>query len=282
MSPQSGTALRAERLSYRIGDRHLLRPVSLGLRPGEVLVVAGPNGAGKSTLLKLLAGDLRPSTGRVWLFDQALDTLGDRAQASRRAVMGQRLVLSAPFTGLEVTLMGRHPHLAGRGPSLADLDLARAALGRVAASALADRRFPTLSGGEQMRVGLAKTIAQAAPLLLLDEPTAALDLGHQMAVVRLLRSLAAEGSAVVAVLHDLNLAAMAATRILLLHQGATVALGTPEAVLRAETLAPVYGVALQVLPHPTRGVPHIIVLGEAADSPPIPSPEHAHALPHAP
>lgn len=262
-------ALRADGLWFAVDSVPLVQAVSLTVEQGEVLMIVGPNGAGKSTLLKLLAGDLVPQTGRVSLFGRDLAELPDREQARCRAVLGQRLHVSLPFTGMEVTLMGRHPHLGGRGESLSDVALASAALERVEASAFADRRFPTLSGGEQMRVGLAKTLAQQAPLMLLDEPTTALDLRHQVAVAQLLKDLASEGCAVVAVVHDLNLAAMAATRIGLLACGSLVAHGSPAEVLRPEIIHQVYGVTVHVQPHPTLGVPHVIVLTGCPDSGPI-------------
>lgn len=251
--------LEARGVSYRVNTATLVENVSLALQPGEILIIVGPNGAGKSTLLHLLAGDLAPSRGEVLLDGIALQQIDTRAQAQVRAVMRQRIALSFPFTAMEVALMGRHPHLRGHGETTDDLAIARQALAATEMLSFAERTFPTLSGGEQTRVTLARVLAQTAPILLLDEPTAALDLRHQYATLRLARVVADARGAVLAILHDLNLAAAYADRIGIMAAGQLVAIGAPWDVLDARVLEEVYRVPLVVQPHPTLPIPLVLV-----------------------
>lgn len=252
--------LLVDTLTYTTGGHTLVDAVSLAVHPGEVLILVGPNGAGKTTLLRLVAGDLTPTVGAVALDTVPLIELSPREQALRRAVMRQGTVISFPFTAFEVALMGRHPHLGQWGETRQDHQLARDALEQTDMLAFAERLVPSLSGGEQTRVTLARVLAQQAPLLLLDEPTAALDLRHQHRTMQLARERAATGGAVLAVVHDLNLAAAYADRIGVLHQGRLAALDTPWAVLTPDLLTAVYGVTVQVNPHPTLDIPLVLVL----------------------
>lgn len=252
--------LQAQTVSYAVGGTTLVDAVSLRLQPGEVLALVGPNGAGKSTLLNLLAGDLAPSAGEVRLGGQRLERLDARRQALHRAVLRQRVGLAFPFSVLDVVLMGRFPHLNGRTESASDLEIARQALEQTEMQAFTQRAFPTLSGGEQTRAALARVLAQAAPILLLDEPTAALDLCHQHATLALAHALAEAGGAVLVVLHDLNLAALYAHRIGLLQQGRLVALGSPDEVLCSDRLSLVYRTPIRVSRHPDCDVPLVLAL----------------------
>lgn len=251
--------IEASALSYRVGDRHLIDDVSLRVCAGEVVAVIGPNGAGKSTLLSLFAGDLRPTAGHILLNGVPLSQLGVGQQALHRAVLRQRINVTLPFTTFEVVLMGRTPHLRGKPEGQADVAIVQETLARTEMASFAQQLFPTLSGGEQTRTGMARVLAQQAPLLLLDEPTAALDLRHQHIVLRLARKTASSGGAAVVVLHDLNLAAGYADRIGILHQGRLVAIGAPWDVLRPEILSDVYGVTVTVLPNPHTGAPLLVV-----------------------
>jgi iron complex transport system ATP-binding protein len=265
--------LTAERLSYATSGRTLLDGVSFELPAGELLAIVGPNGAGKSTLLKLLSGDLAPSTGRISIDGRRLDAWSGRQQARRRAVLPQASSLSFPFLVHEVVLMGRTPHMPDV-PRREDHDVARAALDHAGAGPFADRLYPTLSGGEKQRVQLARVLAQiweAPPdggrYLFLDEPTNNLDLGHQHHTLRVARTFADAGTAVAAVLHDLNLAAQYADRMLLLHGGRPHALGAPEEVLTPETLAATFGLPVVVVPHPCFDCP-LVVSAAGAEVPP--------------
>lgn len=251
--------LQAESLRYRAGRAVLVDGVSLDLPSGEVLALVGPNGAGKSTLLRMLAGELAPAAGQVRLDGQPLSAFAPAELALRRAVMPQQTLLQFAFTAREVVAMGRAPHLrAGRGDRRTDEAVIDAALARTDAAHLAARTYPSLSGGEQQRITLARVLAQETPLLLLDEPTASLDIRHQELVMQIARETAAAGGAVLAVLHDLNLAAASATRIAVLRAGRLAAIGPPREVLRAELLSEVFEHPLLVTDHPLRDCPLIV------------------------
>ncbi|WP_083734024.1 heme ABC transporter ATP-binding protein [Actinomadura sp. CNU-125] len=239
--------------------------VDLELRHGETLVLVGPNGAGKSTLLAAVPGDTAPASGRVVLHGRPLDAHTAREQAMRRAVLPQRHSLAFGFTVEEVVRMGRAPW-AGT-PAEDDDDTAVAdALHAADIAAFADRPFTSLSGGEQARAALARVLAQCAATVLLDEPTAALDIGHQEHVLALLRAEAANGHAVLAVVHDLTLAAAHADRVAVLSGGRVAACGPPGRVLTADLLGDVYRHPIEVLPHPRTSRP--LILPERPAAPP--------------
>ena len=225
--------------------RALLDGVSLTLRPGEVVAVVGPNGAGKSTLLRALAGELAPAAGSVTVEGRPARDWGPLALARRRAVVSQSVSLAFPMTAGDVAALGRLPW-HGTPAAARDAEAVSAALSRAGVAHLAQRIHATLSGGEAQRVGIARALAQlddAAPprALLLDEPTASLDAAHRGALLRTLRSLAAEGTAVLAVLHDLNEAAFVADRVAVLAEGRIVAEGPPAEVLTPARMAAIYG-----------------------------------------
>jgi iron complex transport system ATP-binding protein len=244
--------IAAEGLGHAVAGRTLLAEVTLHLIPGEVLAVIGPNGAGKSTLLRLLAGELRPSRGSVTLDGTPLAALPPRVLARRRAVVAQSAALAFPMPVREVVALGRLPW-HGTAEAGRDAAATAGALQRAGIAHLARRPYQTLSGGERQRVRLARAFAQldgAAPpaALLLDEPTASLDVAHAAALLRALRAIAADGTAVLAVLHDLNEARFVADRVLVLSDGRPVALGPPGTALAPAALASVYGLPFQALP----------------------------------
>ncbi|WP_433677729.1 heme ABC transporter ATP-binding protein [Nocardia sp. CA-119907] len=232
--------------------RRVLEAVDFEVVAGEIVALVGPNGAGKSTLLAALAGELEPSEGSVELDGRALAHWSPLDMARRRAVLPQSHTVGFPFTVREVVAMGRAPwvHTERR-----ELDDARIAAAMTAADVehLAARAFPTLSGGERARVALARVLAQDTATLLLDEPTAALDLGHQEAVLSLATARAAAGAAVVVVLHDLGIAAAYADRVAVLESGRLAADGPPRKVLTTELLTRVYQHPVEVLDHPITG-----------------------------
>ncbi|NUQ87694.1 MAG: heme ABC transporter ATP-binding protein, partial [Glycomyces artemisiae] len=229
----------AEDLRVRLGGKDILRGVDLDVRAGEVLSLVGPNGAGKSTLLAALSGDLPPASGRALLWDRPAAEWSPLDTARRRAVLPQAHRVSFPFTVREVVGMGRAPW-AGTGRAADDDARIADALARTETEPFAQRPFSSLSGGEQARAMLARVVAQDTGLVLLDEPTAALDLRHQELVGRRCRELAAEGRAVVIVLHDLDLAAAYSDRTALLSEGRIAAWGPPADVYTAERLGEVY------------------------------------------
>lgn len=257
-SPRAAS-LDAIGLSYETTSRALLRDVDLSVRPGEVVAVIGPNGAGKSTLLKLLAGDLVPTTGEIRLDGKPLSDHSAHELSLRRAVLPQQTILQFAFSAREVVEMGRSPHRERRGSRVGER-MVVTAMARTETTPLGARTYPTLSGGEQGRVSLARVLAQDSPILLLDEPTAALDLRHQGLVMEIARELAGTGAAVLAVLHDLNLAAAHADRLAVLCDGRLVANDEPWAVLNEKLLSEVYGCPIAVCPHPVRGCPLVMPL----------------------
>ncbi|GAA3031131.1 heme ABC transporter ATP-binding protein [Streptomyces lactacystinicus] len=250
--PVPGTELlAAEAVRLEVGGRPLLAGAAARVAAGEVVALLGPNGAGKSTLLSVLAGDLRPDSGGVTLRGRPPSDYDAAELALHRALLPQSAALSFPFPADEVVRMGRAPW-AGTSAAVAE------AMAATESTAFAGRPFTALSGGERARVALARVLAQRTPLLLLDEPTAALDLRHQELVLRVARARAAAGDGVVVVLHDLSLAAAYADRVVLLTDGATVADGPVAEVLRAPLLSEVYGHPVEVLAHPRTGVPLVL------------------------
>jgi iron complex transport system ATP-binding protein len=243
--------LEAREVALRRGGRRVLESVSLAIRPGAVLALCGPNGAGKSSLLALLAGDLRPDAGAVTLDGTPLASIGAEALARLRAVLEQSPSLSAPFLVRDLVALGLGTVPISPGEAEAVIDRAMRAAG---VAPFADRAADRLSGGERARAHLARALAQieagrrggGGRYLLLDEPTASLDLAHQVAVMRAARAAAAEGAGVLAVLHDLNLAAAFADRVVLLDRGRVAAEGAPADVLDAARLSAVYGAPVAV------------------------------------
>ncbi|WP_431955663.1 heme ABC transporter ATP-binding protein [Nocardia lijiangensis] len=232
--------------------RRVLDAVDFDVVAGEVVALVGPNGAGKSTLLAALAGELTLSEGSVELDGSGLDHWTPLDMARRRAVLPQSHTVGFPFTAREVVAMGRAPWVrTARGER--DDEFVAAAMTSADVSHLAARSFPTLSGGERARVALARVLAQDTATLLLDEPTAALDLGHQEAVLRLATERASAGAAVVVVLHDLGIAAAYADRVAVLESGRIAADGPPREVLTTELLSRVYQHPVEVLDHPVTG-----------------------------
>jgi len=226
----------------------VLRGCDLGVAAGEVVSVVGPNGAGKSTLLRVLAGLIAPRRGHVSLDGRELGTF-TRAEVARRiAVVPQVFETLFPFTVREVVALGRTARLGALGRASArDHVATERAIGELGLAALVDRRIDEISGGERQRAVLAMALAQEGDVLLLDEPTAHLDPAHQLATLALVRELArTRGLAVVAVLHDLNLAAVAATRVLVLDGGSVVVDAAPLSALTPEIVARVFGASLDV------------------------------------
>lgn len=231
------------------GGRQVLTDVSLCVRPGRLLALVGPNGAGKSTLLSLMCGDLPLAHGEVLVDGTSLRQWSPGDLSRVRSVLLQSNEVSFSFTAREVVEMGRNPW-SGR-PESDDDDAAVAdALSVADVTHLADRPYSSLSGGERARVSLARVLAQRTPVVLLDEPTAALDLRHQEEVMTVARSLAHAGRAVVVVLHDLSLAAAYADEIAVIADGTLGALGPPDRVLTPEMVRAVYGVETHLLTTP--------------------------------
>jgi len=255
--PVAQPALRVAGASYRVGDARILTDVSIDVRYGRLLALVGPNGAGKSTLLGMLAGDVEPTAGDVLLHGRPIGAWPPKQRARRRAVLLQSNQLVFPFTAQQVVEMGRAPWI-GTEEASGDEDAIAHAIEATDSGHLLPRAFPTLSGGEKARVSLARVLAQRTPIVLLDEPTAALDLRHQEDVLRIARDLARSGAAVVVVLHDLSLAAAYADEVTILDDGCVVAGGIPDDVFTAERVEAVYGVAVRILRDDDTGRPIIV------------------------
>lgn len=250
------------------GGALVLRGVSLDVAAGEVVGLVGPNGSGKTTLVRAVTRVIPLRSGEARLLGEDCRALTRAELARRVAVVPQNAALPEGFTVLEIVLMGRTPHLRllqSEGPL--DLAAARRALTQTDITAFASRFAHQLSGGERQQVVIARALAQEAPVLLLDEPTSHLDVGHQMAVMDLVRRLCRErGLAVLATIHDLTLAALYCDRLVLLDRGAVVAEGAPDSVLRPELIARTYGAEVTVMRHPVSGRPVVVPLPPEADS----------------
>lgn len=250
--------LVANAATYRVQDATLVSDIDLGFAPGELIAVIGPNGAGKSTLLNLLSGDLNPTEGNVLVngIDTSRALPGDLAL--ERSILTQREPVDIPYTASQVVAMGRFPHRREEANTRErDAAVIADAMAQTDTTRFASRTYATLSRGEQTRVSLARVIAQETPIILLDEPTTALDVAHQERIMNLAAVLAGDRT-VVAVLHDLNAAAMHANRILVMSGGAVVADGEPRDVLRGNLLTAVYNQPMVVVDHPFRECPLVL------------------------
>lgn len=263
--------LEARDVSVRLGSVTILTEVSLTVRPGELVALLGPNGAGKSTLMRTLSGtDLTPDSGSVTMDSEPVGEQSPVSLAQRRALVSQEQHLQAAFPAFDVVLMGRAPHVVGREQPK-DFAIAEAALAHMKMGALAERPYTVLSGGEKQRISLARAAAQiwepppsGHRYLLLDEPTNNLDLAHQHSALRRARTWAREGVGVITVLHDLNLAAQYADRLVVLHRGKVVADGSPRTVLTQHLMRSVFRTEARIENHPCLDCP-LVVAFEALD-----------------
>lgn len=259
----AGPILELKQVSVTLDEVECLRELSLVLQPGQVTAIVGPNGAGKTTLLRLIAGEVRASAGQVRLVGRNQSEWSLSLLAKHIAVLPQVSALNFPFTVEEVVALGRSPHSTG---SQVDAEIVDAALAAMDMTHLRRRLYPHLSGGEKQRAQLARVVAQiwrgedaSARLLLLDEPTASLDLGHQQQLMHAVRDFAAQGVAVLMVLHDLNLALGFADRLLAVHKGELVADGPATQVITSELLQRLFGATAELFHHPRTGRPLVLL-----------------------
>jgi iron complex transport system ATP-binding protein len=252
--------LEIRNVTMGYSESTVLRDVSLEISPGEVLAVIGPNGVGKSTLVRIASGTLEPMSGQVGINGDLLGDLTPAERARYVSVVPQATNLPPTFRALDVVMMGRTPYLGWLGSEGdTDFKVVSEAMERTGTLEMAERPIEELSGGEQQRILIARALAQAAPIMLLDEPTAHLDLRHQDQVLGLARGLAKEGGmAVMLALHDLNLVSRFADRVALLSDGVVRKFGSPEDVLLSDLLAEVYGIHIEVVPSPVDGKPLVL------------------------
>ena len=249
--------VRASGLEFSYRSRPVLRGLSLSVDAGEMVGIVGPNGVGKSTLLRLLSGSLSPSSGAVSINGSQIARLKPMERARAVAVVSQNPSAPDGLTALEMVLMGRNPYLGllqweGRE----DVAIALRMMELVNCFELADRLVTSLSGGERQRVFIARALAQQAPVLMLDEPTAHLDIGYQSSILDTIEAVRKKLEVtVIAAMHDLALAARYCDRLALIADGTIFALGPPHLVLTPDTLSSVFGVEVSILRHPVDGTP---------------------------
>jgi iron complex transport system ATP-binding protein len=254
------TLVQLARVVAGYGDQRILAEVDLSVRAGELCAVVGPNGAGKSTLVRVLAGALAPWKGAALLGGRPLGSLDRRDVAKAVAVVHQHVDVALGFRVAEVVMMGRAPHQgAWMRPGTKDIEAVERAIEACDLEAIRERSVDALSGGEQRRVAVARALAQQADVLLLDEPTAHLDVRHALDVLRVLRAeVQARKVACLVVLHDLNLAAAHADRLVVLREGRIAVEGGPREVIRRDVLEPVFDARLVVGDHPDLPVPWVL------------------------
>jgi len=251
-----------KQVSFSYGENLVLHNINLSVQEGEVVSLLGPNGSGKTTLIKLVSGVLRPATGDIHLNGSTLGGMKRRQVAQRVAVVPQQFSMPFAFTLREVVLLGRTPfHSIFSDECERDHTVVQQAMEHVGITFLKERFFNELSGGERQKAILAMALAQEPRILLLDEPTAHLDISHQVEILNLVRRLNREqGVTVIGVMHDLNMAALYFERLILLKEGSIFADGTPEEVLTAETIEEVFSASVQVTRHPSTNKPHVVVV----------------------
>ncbi|UFJ39818.1 heme ABC transporter ATP-binding protein [Brevibacillus humidisoli] len=256
-------SMEVDQVSVSVGEKAIIREISLSIRSGQFVGMIGPNGSGKSTLLKTMYRVLQPDVGVIRLDDQELYRQTPRQVSRQLAVVSQETPVHFDFTVEEIVLMGRNPHKRMLEPDTAeDRAIVREALQRVGMLDAAQRSLLTLSGGEKQRVLIARALAQQAKWLILDEPTNHLDIQYQLQLMDLVRALEVT---VVAALHDLNLAAAYCDYLFVMDSGQLAASGHPAQVLKPELLRDVFGVEAEVTVHPKTGKPHIVYLAAHAE-----------------
>ena len=255
-------AVNVINLSYSYGTRPVLNNLTFSVPKGDFFIIIGPNGSGKTTLMKVISGILKPQKGRLEILNRSIGHYNLKALARTIAFVPQMVTVDFPFTVIEMVLMGRSPYLGMLGlEHEKDMEIAKQAIAFTGVEHLTHRKLDQLSGGEQQRVFIARAICQEPDVILLDEPTASLDLAHQVRVMDLMEKLKAEkGVTVVMVSHDVNLAAMYGDQLLLLSNGQIVCQGLPDEVLTFQTLEEAYGCTLLVDESPLGKIPRVTLV----------------------
>jgi iron complex transport system ATP-binding protein len=255
-------SINVKNLSHSFGETPVLKNVSFQVPQRDFFIIIGPNGSGKTTLMKVISGILKPQNGELEILDRPIDQYHRKALAKTIAFVPQMTFADFPFTVTEIVLMGRSPYLGMLGiEQKNDLEVANQAIAFTGLENLAHRKLDQLSGGEQQRVFIARAICQEPDIILLDEPTASLDLAYQVRIMDLMEKLKTEkGITVVMVSHDVNLAAMYADHLMLLHKGQVVCQGLPDEVLTYKTLEETYGCTLLVDESPLGNFPRVTLV----------------------
>ncbi|UCD89216.1 MAG: heme ABC transporter ATP-binding protein [Desulfobacterales bacterium] len=255
-------AINVSNLSYSFEDSPVLRDVSFTIPKGGFFIVIGPNGSGKTTLMKVISGLLQRQQGQIDILDRPIEGYSRKALAQTIAFVSQMAYVDFPFTVSEIVLMGRSPYMGVLGvEDEKDLEIVQAAIRFTGLDHIAHRKMDQLSGGEQQRVFIARAICQKPDIILLDEPTASLDLAYQVRVMDLMEQLKKEkGVTVVMVSHDVNLAAMYGDQLLLLNEGRVECQGRPDEVLTFQTLEEVYKCTLLVDQSPLGDIPRVTLV----------------------
>ena len=256
--------LRLDNVSLGYGKQTVLRNIGFEASPGEILGIIGPNGSGKSTLVRGITRLIQPTTGKIFLNGTDVSHINRQKLAQLMAVVPQNPALPEPFTALEVVLMGRTPHLGLlRYEGKQDFAIVKRAMVATKTLDFAERRVGELSGGERQRLTIARALAQEPKIILMDEPTANLDINYQIETMGLARQLSRKHKLIVLVtLHDLNLASQYCDRLVLLSDGRIYSQGTPEKVINARTIKDVYGAEVYVYPHPVNKLPATLVISD--------------------
>ena len=256
--------LRLVKVSLGYGKRIVLNDINFEAKPGEILGIIGPNGSGKSTLIRSITRLISPHSGQIFVDGHNIASMSRGDLARLVAVVPQNAALPEVFTAFEIVLMGRTPHLGlftYEGEK--DLAIVQRAMEATQTTAFAERRVGELSGGERQRLIIARALAQEPKIILLDEPTASLDINYQIETLNMIRQLCLEQKlVVVTALHDLNLAAQYCDRLVMLSKGEIYCDGVPEAVIKTQTIREVYGAEVCVYPHPVNDLPATLIMSE--------------------
>tara|TARA_B100001245_G_C22836119_1_gene402073 strand:- start:58 stop:831 length:774 start_codon:yes stop_codon:yes gene_type:complete len=254
--------INLQNVSFKYGNVNIIREITAHFNPGELVSLVGPNGAGKTTLLKLISGTLKPSSGKIYIYDQLSHNLTNKKRAIWISMVPQNPKLPNELSIPDFVMLGRNPHLGLlQWESKEDFNIARKSMSLTEIDYLSGRKLGEISGGEKQRAMLALAITQQSPIMLLDEPTSNLDISHQRKVMKIIRRIHEEKSgfgATVLAIHDLNIAAQFSDRILLFSNGSIAADGTPKEVLTKNNIESIYGSEVTIITHPEHGTPVII------------------------
>ena len=257
--------LKVSGVRFSYGQRVVLRDIDLDAAPGEIVGLVGPNGSGKTTLIRIISGIAEPQDGDIQIQGHQVSSLRPRDRARLVATVQQSPAVPPGFTAFEVVLMGRNPHLGllqWEGPK--DIDVCRQAMETTDTWEFADRLLSSLSGGELQRVFIARALAQETPVLLLDEPTAHLDISYQTGVLDIIDKVRRKtGVTVLMAMHDLTLAAQYCDRIAALYEGTVFASGQPSQVLTDDVISTVFGARVSIIRHPVHGTPVVLPVGQS-------------------